>query len=83
VRGAALLPLLRAGIPVHEYPARLVKKAVTGYGAADKDQVRRMVRVLLALQAADLALDTSDALAVAICHAHARPLLARHVVCPV
>jgi len=80
VRGAALLPLLRAGIPVHEYPARVVKKAVTGYGAADKDQVRRMVRVLLALHGASLALDASDALAVAICHAHAHPALSRRVV---
>lgn len=71
VRGAALLPLLRAGIAIHEYPARLVKKAVAGYGAADKEQVRRMVRVLLGLRHEPLDLDASDALAVAICHAHA------------
>jgi crossover junction endodeoxyribonuclease RuvC len=70
VRGVALLPLLRAGIPIHEYPPRLVKKAVTGYGAAEKDQVRRMVRILLGLHVRPLALDASDALAVAICHAH-------------
>lgn len=79
-RGAALLPLLRAGIPIHEYPARMVKKAVTGFGAADKEQVRRMVRVLLALQGASLALDASDALAVAICHVHAQPVLPRRVI---
>lgn len=79
-RGAALLPLLRAGIPVHEYPARLVKKAVTGYGAADKEQVRRMVGVLLALQGRLPALDASDALAAAICHAHAHPASLRRVV---
>ena len=72
VRGAALLPLLRGGIPVFEYPARLVKKTVTGYGAAEKEQVRHMVRLLLALHSSSLALDTSDALAVAICHAHQR-----------
>ena len=72
IRGAALLPLLRAGIPVYEYPARLVKKAVTGHGGAEKDQVRRMVRILLGLNdARPLPLDSSDALAVAICHAHA------------
>ena len=70
VRGAALLPLLSAGIPVHEYAARLVKKTVTGYGAAEKEQVRRMVGMLLGVPTADLALDASDALAVAICHAH-------------
>ncbi len=70
VRGAALLPLLRAGIPIAEYAPRLVKKAVAGYGAAEKDQVRRMVRILLGLHDRWPALDASDALAVAICHAH-------------
>ncbi len=72
VRGAVLLPFLRAGIPVHEYPARRVKMAVTGYGGAEKEQVRRMVRILLGLQdGSPISLDASDALAVAICHAHA------------
>jgi len=70
VRGASLLPILRAGLPVHAYAPRLVKKAVTGYGAAEKEQVRRMVRSLLGLHAGPLGLDASDALAVAICHAH-------------
>src|SRR5215470_5678172 len=49
VRGAALLPLLEAGLPVHEYSPRLVRKTVTGYGGADKEQVSRMVRLLLGL----------------------------------
>jgi crossover junction endodeoxyribonuclease RuvC len=79
VRGAALLPLLTAGIPVHEYPARLVKKTVTGYGAAEKEQVRRMVGILLGMRTDELALDASDALAVAICHAHSSVPL-RHAV---
>jgi crossover junction endodeoxyribonuclease RuvC len=70
VRGAALLPLLRAGILVREYSPRSVKQAVTGYGAAEKDQVRRMVRILLGLRDQPLVHDASDALAVAICHAH-------------
>ncbi|SRR5260221_1911270 len=70
VRGAALLPLLKAGIPIFEYAPRLVKKAVSGYGAAEKDQVRRMVRLLLGLHERPLTLDASDALAVAICHAN-------------
>jgi crossover junction endodeoxyribonuclease RuvC len=70
VRGAVLLPLLRENIPIYEYAPRLVKKAVAGYGAAEKEQVQRMVRLLLGLQAGPLALDASDALAVAICHAH-------------
>jgi crossover junction endodeoxyribonuclease RuvC len=73
VRGAALLPLLRAGVPIHEYAPRLVKKAVTGSGAAEKEQVRRMVRLLLGLGESALSLDASDALAVAICHAHSIP----------
>lgn len=78
VRGASLLPVLRAGLPVHEYAPRLVKKAVTGYGAAEKDQVRRMVRLLLGIHTGTLGLDASDALAVAICHAHsARSIVAR------
>ena len=71
VRGAALLPVLAAGIPVHEYAARLVKKTVTGFGGAEKEQVCRMVMLLLGLRDAMPALDASDALAVAICHAHA------------
>ena len=73
VRGAALLPLLQARVPVFEYSPRLVKKAVTGSGAAEKEQVRRMVRLLLGLGEVPLGLDTSDALAVAICHAHSVP----------
>ena len=73
VRGAALLPLLTQGIPVHEYAARLVKKSVTGFGGAEKEQVRRMVRMLLNLRDEIPILDASDALAVAICHAHAGP----------
>jgi len=77
VRGAALLPVLSAGIPVHEYAARLVKKTVTGFGGAEKEQVRRMVCLLLGLRDAIPVLDVSDALAVAICHAHAGPGLER------
>ena len=75
VRGVAILPIMRARVPVYEYAPRLVKKAVTGSGAAEKDQVRRMVRLLLGLGAAPLMLDASDALAVAICHAHTLPFL--------
>jgi crossover junction endodeoxyribonuclease RuvC len=73
VRGAALVPILRALVPVHAYPPRLVKQAVTGSGAAEKEQVRRMVRLLLGIRDRSLPLDASDALAVAICHAHSVP----------
>jgi len=73
VRGAALVPILRARVPVRAYPPRLVKQAVTGSGAAEKEQVRRMVRLLLGIRDRSLPLDASDALAVAICHAHSVP----------
>jgi crossover junction endodeoxyribonuclease RuvC len=73
VRGIVLLAMLRGGLPIHQYPARLVKKAVAGYGGAEKESLRRMVRLLLGLHEGPLALDASDALAVAICHAHSIP----------
>jgi len=73
-RGVVLLPALRRGLPVATYAPRLVKKAVAGFGGAEKEQVRRMVRLLLNLPREPLALDASDALAVAICHAHASAL---------
>ena len=68
-RGVVLLSLARAGLPVHEYATRLVKKALVGTGAAEKAQVQAMLRVLLpGVQLAGA--DAADALAVAICHAH-------------
>jgi crossover junction endodeoxyribonuclease RuvC len=70
-RGAALVPLLSAGLPVSEYAPRLVKKAITGHGGADKDQVQRMVALLLGMRDRPMLPDAADALAVAICHAHA------------
>jgi crossover junction endodeoxyribonuclease RuvC len=71
VRGVLLLAIESAGLPVTEYPPREVKMAVTGNGNASKEQVERMVARLLALPgAAPARLDESDALAVALCHAH-------------
>ena len=68
-RGVVLLALARAGLPVHEYATRLVKKALVGTGAAEKAQVQAMLKVLLpGVQLAGA--DAADALAVAICHAH-------------
>ncbi|GMU46421.1 MAG: crossover junction endodeoxyribonuclease RuvC [Porticoccaceae bacterium] len=79
-RGAALAAIAAAGIPVVEYSPRTVKQAVVGTGAATKEQVQRMVMQILRLPAAPTA-DAADALAVAICHAHAgtgaMPLSAR------
>jgi crossover junction endodeoxyribonuclease RuvC len=72
-RGAALLAGVNAGLPVFEYSALQVKNAVVGYGRADKRQVQQMVRTLVALP--EIAQeDASDALAVAICHAHSAGL---------
>ncbi len=68
-RGVALATLAGAGLPVGEPTPQQVKRAVTGSGAAKKPQVQQMVKRLLSLDQAPVA-DASDALAVAICHAH-------------
>ncbi len=70
-RGVALLAPALAGIPVAEYQAMEVKRAVVGTGHAEKVQVEAMVRMLLP-GAAIRRSDAADALAVAICHAHHR-----------
>ena len=70
-RGVALLAPALVGIPVSEYGAMEVKRAVVGTGAAQKDQVAMMVKRLLPGATLRRA-DASDALAVAICHAHHR-----------
>jgi crossover junction endodeoxyribonuclease RuvC len=71
-RGAALCAVPR-GVPVFEYAPRAIKLALVGSGGAEKFQVAHMVRVLLAVPG-PLAADAADALAVAVCHAHARRL---------
>jgi crossover junction endodeoxyribonuclease RuvC len=70
VRGVVLLAAERAGVEIAEYAPRLVKATVVGYGAAEKQQVQEMVRVLLKLREAPAPLDASDALGVAITHMH-------------
>ncbi len=70
-RAAALIAPARAGLPVSEYAARLVKKAVVGTGSADKVQVQFMIRRLLPT-AGETTADAADALAVAITHANLR-----------
>jgi crossover junction endodeoxyribonuclease RuvC len=70
-RGVVLLAPARRGLPVAEYAANAVKKAVVGVGHADKAQVQMMVRRLLPGCELPTA-DAADALAVAICHAHHR-----------
>jgi crossover junction endodeoxyribonuclease RuvC len=70
-RGAVLLAAAQAGVPVFEYGPHEVKIAVTGYGRAGKEQVQRMVQVVLGMATLPRPDDAADALAVAICLAHA------------
>lgn len=70
-RGVILLAAQKAGVPVYEYTPLQVKMAVTGYGQAHKPQVMEMTRRLLKLSEVPKPDDTADALAIAICHAHA------------
>ena len=72
-RAAAICATFEANVPIYEYSARHIKKAVVGGGAAEKDQVQRMVQMILGLSES-LAADAADALAAAICHAHERSL---------
>lgn len=71
-RGAILLALSLADLPVYEYSANMIKKSVVGSGHADKNQVAMMVKTLLPGSLAKA--DAADALAVAICHAHHRTI---------
>lgn len=75
-RGAALVAAALAKLIVSEYSARQVKQSVVGYGAANKQQVQHMVRILLNLNHTPQA-DAADALALAICHAQARQWVGR------
>lgn len=72
-RGVALLVGVHHNLPVFEYTALQVKSAVVGYGRASKGQIQDMVRILLGLPEVAQE-DASDALAVAICHAHSSGL---------
>lgn len=73
-RGAALLALANAGLPITEYKPLEVKQAITGHGGADKGQMQQMVRLLLNLTDIPRPDDAADALAVAICHLHSARL---------
>ena len=69
-RGVVLLAAAERGIPVFEYGPHEVKLAVTGYGRAGKQQVQRMVQMVLGMPTLPRPDDAADALAVAICLAH-------------
>ena len=72
-RGVAMLAAVEAGIPVVEYSPAEVKRAVVGYGRAEKSQVQHMIKLLLRLDRVPEPHDAADALAIAICHLHAVP----------
>lgn len=74
-RGVVLVACARAGVACAEYPPARVKQAVCGYGRADKAQIQRMVKTILGLEREPTPHHAADALAVAICHALAPPLL--------
>ena len=72
VRGAILVAVADNRLPLFEYSALEIKKSVTGYGQADKNQVRYMVSTLLKIEENNLEMDASDALATAFCHLNSR-----------
>ena len=71
-RGVAMLAAVEAGVPVFEYTPAEIKRAVVGYGRAEKRQVGDMVRLILGLTEVPTPHDAADALAVAICHVHSQ-----------
>ena len=71
-RGVAILAAVEAGCDVVEYTPAEIKRAIVGYGRAEKHQVQQMIKLLLGLPKAPAPHDAADALAVAICHLHSR-----------
>lgn len=69
-RGVAMLAAVEACVPIVEYTPAEVKRAVVGYGRAEKRQIQHMVKLILGLLEMPSPHDAADALAVAICHAH-------------
>ena len=69
-RGVAMLAAQQSGVELFEYTPAEIKRAVVGYGRAEKPQVQQMIKLLLGLDAAPQPHDAADALAVAICHLH-------------
>ncbi len=74
VRGAIMVAPLSKGIPVFEYSPLDIKKAVSGYGRAEKSQIKYMVKQILKLDKEPQSDDESDALALCICHANIRKM---------
>jgi len=69
-RGVAILAACEADLPIAEYAPAEIKRAVVGYGRAEKQQVQQMIKLLLGLEVVPSPHDAADALAVAVCHLH-------------
>ncbi len=69
-RGAVLIAAAKNNVPIYEYTPLQVKQGVVGYGRADKKQVQMMVKTILNIEKIPKLDDTTDAIAIAICHAH-------------
>lgn len=72
-RAMVILAAARRKIPLYEYAPKKAKLAVVGNGSASKEQVQKMIQLLLKLPSVPVPEDAADALALAICHAHAHP----------
>ena len=72
--GVVLLALAQAGVPVAEYSPSAVKRALTGYGNADKQQMKKVVAMRLGLSELPSPADAADALAIALCHLQGAPM---------
>jgi crossover junction endodeoxyribonuclease RuvC len=81
-RGVAMLAAVQAGCLVAEYTPAEVKRAIVGYGRAEKRQVQQMIKLLLGLDKVPTPHDAADALAVAICHLHSMPMEGHLKVAP-
>lgn len=67
-RGVAIIAALNSNLKVSEYSPREIKKSVTGNGASSKEQVQYMVKTILSLKDHSMPVDSSDAIAIALCH---------------
>jgi crossover junction endodeoxyribonuclease RuvC len=72
-----MLAAVEAGCPVVEYSPAEIKRAIVGYGRAEKHQMQAMIKLLLGLDRPPSPHDAADALAVAICHLHSTPIRVR------
>ncbi len=79
-RGVAILAAIENGYEVFEYAPAEIKRAVVGYGRAEKHQVQEMIRLLLGLDEVPSPHDAADALAVAVCHVHTTGSPAREAI---